>query len=119
VDFIAGRISLRAGETENDEAREIPIEPPLRVLLKEQLAKREPACQYVCFRVDRSGKSVKIESFQKSWYMVPNSREYGQAGVCAAARTTLKGKTEDNLQGNDFPRSSPDGGPQSCGGRRA
>jgi hypothetical protein len=47
VDFIANRINLRAGETKNDEAREILIVPPLRVLLKEQLAKREPVCQYV------------------------------------------------------------------------
>jgi integrase len=68
VDFMAGCINLRAGETKNDDAREIPIVPALRVLLKEQFAKREAECRYVCFRVDRSGRSVKIESFRKSWY---------------------------------------------------
>jgi integrase len=47
VDFIAGSINLRAGETKNDDARAIPI--VLRVLLKEQFAKRQPDCSYVVF----------------------------------------------------------------------
>jgi integrase len=68
VDFIADSINLRAGETKNDDGRAIPIVPALRVLLKEQFAKRRPECGYVCFRVDRKGRSVKIESFRKSWY---------------------------------------------------
>lgn len=68
VDFIAGSINLRAGETKNDDARAIPIVPALRALLKEQFAKRQQDCPYVCFRVDRSGRSVKIENFRKSWY---------------------------------------------------
>jgi integrase len=68
VDFIVGSINLRAGETKNDDARAIPIVPALRMQLKEQFAKRPPECRYVCFRVDRSGRSVKIESFRKSWY---------------------------------------------------
>jgi integrase len=68
VDFIAGSINLRAGETKNDDARTIPIVPALRALLKEQFLKRQPECPYVCFRMDRSGRSVKIESFRKAWY---------------------------------------------------
>jgi integrase len=68
VDFIAGNINLRAGETKNDDARAIPIVPALRVPLKEQFAKRQLECPYVCFRIDRNGRSVKIESFRKSWY---------------------------------------------------
>ena len=40
MDFMAGCINLRAGETKNDDAREIPIVPALRVLLEEQFAKR-------------------------------------------------------------------------------
>lgn len=68
VDFIASSINLRAGETKNDDARAIPIVPALRSLLKAQFAKRQAACPYVCFRIDRSGRSVKIESFRKSWY---------------------------------------------------
>jgi hypothetical protein len=44
------------------------FERELRVLLKEQFAKRQPECPYVCFRIDRNGRSVKIKSFRKSWY---------------------------------------------------
>ena len=68
VDFLANVIRLRAGETKNDDPREIPIIPALRVLLQEQFAKREPKCEFVCYRVDRGGHSVKIDSFRKAWY---------------------------------------------------
>jgi integrase len=67
ADFIADNINLRAGETKNDDARAVPIVPALRVLLKEQFAKRQPECPYVCFRIDRNGRSVKIKSFRKSY----------------------------------------------------
>jgi integrase len=59
VDFLRGVIQLRAGETKNDEAREIPIVPQLRILLVEQRAKRQPGCRYVCFRLDRRGHAVE------------------------------------------------------------
>jgi integrase len=68
VDFLRGVIQLRAGETKNDEAREVPIVPQLRTLLVEQRAKRQPDCPHVCFRIDRRGRAVKIEGFRKAWY---------------------------------------------------
>jgi integrase len=68
VDFLRGVIQLRAGETKNDEARQVPIVPQLRALLVEQRAKRQPDCPYVCFRFDRRGLAVKVEGFRKAWY---------------------------------------------------
>ena len=59
VKFLEGVIQLRAGETKNGEAREIPIIPELRVLLLAQRAKRQAYCPYVCFRLDRRGDAVK------------------------------------------------------------
>jgi len=68
VDFLRSVIQLRAGETKNDEAREVPIVPQLRTLLMEQHAKRQPNCPYVCFRLDRKGHAVKVRGFRKAWY---------------------------------------------------
>jgi integrase len=68
VDFLRGVIQLRAGETKNDDAREIPIVPTLRALLIEQRAKRQPGCPYVCFRFDRQGHAIRIVGFRKAWY---------------------------------------------------
>jgi integrase len=68
IDLLRGVIQLRAGETKNDSAREIPIVPQLRTLLVEQRAKRQPDCPFVCFRVDRRGHAAKIEGFRKAWY---------------------------------------------------
>ena len=68
VDFLSGTIRLRAGETKNDEAREIPIGPQLRVLIEAQHSKRQPNCEYVCFRLDRTCNAVKIKRFRKAWY---------------------------------------------------
>jgi integrase len=68
VDFLAGMITLRAGETKNDEAREVPIVPQLRALLEERHAKRIRGCDHVCFRLDPTGHTVKIEGFRKAWY---------------------------------------------------
>lgn len=68
VDFLDDAIVLLPGETKNDEGRTIPLTPELRVLLEEQHAKRRPECEYVCFRMDRTGHSVKLKGFRKSWY---------------------------------------------------
>ena len=68
VDFLRGVIQLRAGETKNDEGREVPIVPQLRTVLMEQHAKRQPDCPYVCFRLDRKGHAVKVRGFRKAWY---------------------------------------------------
>lgn len=68
VDFIRGAIHLLAGETKNDEARDLPIVSHLRKLLVEQRAKRQSDCPYVCFRLNRKGHAVKIQGFRKAWY---------------------------------------------------
>jgi integrase len=68
VDLLGGVIRLRAGETKNDEAREVPVVPELRTLVIEQHAKRQPECPYVCFRLDRKGRAVQIRGFRKAWY---------------------------------------------------
>lgn len=68
VDFLSGIIRLQAGETKNGEGREIPIAPQLLDLLRKQHAKRNAACECVCFRFDRGGHAVRIEGFRKAWY---------------------------------------------------
>ena len=67
VDFLAGTINLRAGETKNDAARIIPMVPQLRSFLVEQHGRRQPHCPYVCFRLDPKGRAVKIGNFRKVW----------------------------------------------------
>jgi integrase len=68
VDFLRNVIQLKAGETKNDDARQVPIVPQLRTLLLEQLATRKPDCPHVCYRPDRRGLPVKIRGFRKAWY---------------------------------------------------
>jgi len=67
VDFLAGLIHLQAGETKNDDPRDIPIVPELRKLLLEERAKRQLDCPYICFRLDR-GHAVQVRGFRKAWY---------------------------------------------------
>jgi len=67
VDFLHSVIRLRAGETKNDEGREVPIVPQFRALVA-QHARRQPGCDYVCLRFDRLGRAVQIRGFRKSWY---------------------------------------------------
>jgi hypothetical protein len=68
VNFLDGIIRLNAGETKNDEAREIPVGDELYATLQQQHVKRRPECQFVCFRIDRSGKALPIGDFRKVWY---------------------------------------------------
>lgn len=67
LDFLAGTITLRAGETKNDEGRTIPVTASLRSVLLEQRNKRQPGCPYVCFLIDRLGHACKIGNFRKVW----------------------------------------------------
>jgi integrase len=67
VDFIVTTIRLCAGETKNESGRSIPIVPQLRVLLLEQRARRPQGCPFVCFRLDRRGRAVKLGGFRKVW----------------------------------------------------
>jgi len=67
IDFASSVIRLRAGETKNDEGREVPITPQLNALLEERYAKRDPSCHYVCFRFDGKGHAVKLNTPRKAW----------------------------------------------------
>jgi integrase len=67
IDFLSNTINLRAGTTKNDAGRTIPIVPPLLALIVERHAKRQAACPFACFRLDRRGEAVKIEGFRKAW----------------------------------------------------
>jgi integrase len=68
IDFLAAEIALRAGEAKNDEGRIVPIIAELQMLLRDQFARRQPGCPWVCFRLERTGHAVKINSFRKAWY---------------------------------------------------
>jgi integrase len=68
VNFLSNVIRLRAGETKNDQGREIPIVPQLLTLLQEQHGRRQPGCDRVCFHVDRAGHAAPIQGFRKAWY---------------------------------------------------
>jgi len=67
VDFLHNTITLRAGETKNDQGRVIPIVRQLAGLLIGQHARRQDGCPYVCFRLDRRGRAMQIGSFRKAW----------------------------------------------------
>jgi integrase len=67
VDFISGTITLRAGETKNDDSRTIPIAASLRALLLEQRSKCPRGFAYVCFRVDRRGIARRVGNFRRVW----------------------------------------------------
>lgn len=111
VDFLHGVIRLRAGETKNDEAREVPIVPQLRALLAAQHARRQTGCNYVCFKLDRKGYAVQVRGFRKAWYsaciraklgrMVPVTDPVSGEALCA--------KRQDRPNGKRNPRWSMKG----------
>jgi integrase len=68
VDFLRRVIRLNAGETKNDEGREIPITAELGAILREQHGKKHAGCDLVCFRVDRKGRAVRVGDMRKVWY---------------------------------------------------
>jgi integrase len=67
VDFLNGVLRLNAGETKNDDAREIPVPEEQLVFLKAQYSKRRGDFPFVCFRVDHAGRVVPIVDFRKVW----------------------------------------------------
>jgi integrase len=103
VDFLAGEIRLLAGETKNNEGRVVPIIPALRSLLKEQFAKRQPDCPYVCFRLDAKGHAVKINSFAKAWRTACVKAGFGEMVPVVDA----EGAATLTKQRTDRPRSKP------------
>lgn len=68
VDFLRRTIRLNAGETKNDEGREIPITAELAAILREQHGKKHAGCDLVCFRIDRKGSAVPVGDMRKVWY---------------------------------------------------
>jgi integrase len=104
IDFLRGVIQLRAGETKNDEAREVPVIPQLRALLVVQHARRQPGCDYVCFKLDRKGHAMQVQGFRKAWYssciraglgrMVPVSDPESGEALCAKRQDRPNGKAK-------------------------
>jgi integrase len=60
-------VRLNAGQTKNNEAREIPISGQLYEILSEQFQKRDLRTPFVCFRISKSGKVLQIGDFRKAW----------------------------------------------------
>jgi integrase len=112
VDFLAGEIRLLAGTTKNDEGRVVLIIPQLRTKLKEQFAKRQPACAHVCFKLDSKGHAVKIDSCRKAWCsacvkaglgkMVPAVDTAGSAGYEPLRGPRSKRKVKMVYEGTIF-----------------
>jgi len=63
IDFLNRIIRLNAGETKNDEAREIPISDELYAMLEACHLKRPAGCPFVC---NRDGRP--IGDFRRVWY---------------------------------------------------
>jgi len=107
VDFLHGVIRLRAGETKNDEAREVLIVPQLKALLVAQHSRRHSGCDYVCFKLDRKGHAVQVQAFRKSWYssciraglgrMVPVTDPESGETLCAKRQDRPNGKAKPKM----------------------
>jgi integrase len=67
VDFLEGMIRLTARQTKGKKKRAIPIFGELKRVLLAQHAKRQPGCDFVCFRTLRTGQAVGIRDFRKVW----------------------------------------------------
>jgi integrase len=80
IDFLGNTITLRAGETKNDEARTIPIVPVLRALLEEQHSRRQAGFPYVCFWRNKKGRVRQIGNFRKAWYRACEKAGVGRMG---------------------------------------
>jgi integrase len=63
VDFLNHIIRLNAGETKNDEAREIPVNDELHAMLETRYLKRTRTCPFVCHR-----NGQRIGDFRRVWY---------------------------------------------------
>ena len=102
IDLLGNTINLRPGETKNGEGRAVPVTPELRALLLAQRGCRQSQCPFVCFKVDRLGNALQLESFRKAWYsacvkaglgkFVPKVGPDGQP-IYAKRSDRLKGKS--------------------------
>jgi integrase len=68
VDFLEGMIRLTPAQTKGKTKRDIPIFGELKETLLAQRTKRQPDCDYVCFRTIKAGKTIKIGDFRKVWH---------------------------------------------------
>jgi integrase len=111
VDFLHSVIRLRAGETKNDEAREVPIVPQLRALLVAQHARRQTGCDYVCCRLDPKGHAVQVQQFRKAWYSACIRAGLGRMVPVTDPETgeTLCAKRQDRPNGKAKPKMSYEG----------
>lgn len=61
---------IRVADSKNGEPREIPFNAEIETALREQLTKRRPGCEKVCYRVNRRGHAEPIGDFRKVWRRV-------------------------------------------------
>jgi integrase len=61
---------VRIEDSKNGDAREIPFTGELEAVLKEQYAKRQEGCDFVCYRVNRRGHAQRVGNFRKAWSRV-------------------------------------------------
>jgi integrase len=66
VDFLQGIIHLKNGVTKNKRGRDVPLIPELRASLVARRAQRQD-CGWVCYKVDKSKRTVRIKGFRKAW----------------------------------------------------
>jgi integrase len=67
VDLLRNVITLEVGSTKNGDGRIAPLCSELRALLVAQHAGRK-GCEWVCYRINRKGHMVRVQSFRKAWY---------------------------------------------------
>jgi integrase len=56
---------IRVEDTKNGDDRELPFSGELEAALREAHAKRDPGCDFICYRVDRKGHARQIGDFRK------------------------------------------------------
>ena len=67
VDFLSNTTTLNAEERKTCEGRTVPVAAALRTLLLAQRQRRQEDCPFVCFKLEKGGNAVKLESFRKAW----------------------------------------------------
>ena len=91
VDLVGGRLTLRAGETKNDEGREVFLTPPLKAALAAQLErvdalqrKLERVIPFVFPHLSGRHRGKRILDFRKAWRTACLEAELG--GLTGEAR---------------------------------
>ncbi len=99
VDLAGGRLTLRAGETKNDEGREVFLTPPLKAALAAQLErvdalqrKLERVIPFVFPHLSGRHRGKRILDFRKAWLTACK-----RAGVAGRLRHDLRRTAVRNL----------------------